>query len=296
MINFQGKEMLMDVISYTDISEFCEAALGELLLSEIENNLPIGILERAIRNGDETGNWFMARVAEDSSARLVALMTPPHNLILASPDRSADPSALRALSDFIGNETRVPGVLGENELAIAFAEVYTSKAGVAYKIKTNERLYRLDKVEDVALIGTLRRAEDRDFHYLPYWMKGFYDDCFEETADLDADNTQKSVGRGALYVLEYEGMPVSLAGTTRKMPNGRSVGPVYTPPYLRGRGYATSCVAQLSRLLLDQGNRYCVLFTDLANPVSNSIYQQIGYRPVCDFAEISFLLPGAEDL
>jgi predicted GNAT family acetyltransferase len=57
---------------------------------------------------------------------------------------------------------------------------------------------------------------------------------------------------------------------------------VYTPPYFRNRGYAGACVARLSRQILDGGKKYCVLYTDLANPASNSLYMNIGYKPVCD--------------
>ena len=71
---------------------------------------------------------------------------------------------------------------------------------------------------------------------------------------------------------------------TRPTRNGVSVGGVYTPPELRRKGYATACVAALSALLLDRGHSFCVLYTDLANPTSNSIYQKIGYRPVTDSA------------
>jgi uncharacterized protein len=67
-----------------------------------------------------------------------------------------------------------------------------------------------------------------------------------------------------------------------------SISLVYTPPPYRGRGYASNCVAALSQHLLDEGWKKCSLVTDLANPVSNSIYQKIGYRPVCDFTEYLF--------
>ncbi len=63
---------------------------------------------------------------------------------------------------------------------------------------------------------------------------------------------------------------------------------IMTPPYFRNKGYAGSCVAQLSQRILDEGYRYVSLFTDLANPTSNSIYQKIGYQPVCDYEQISF--------
>jgi hypothetical protein len=63
---------------------------------------------------------------------------------------------------------------------------------------------------------------------------------------------------------------------------------VYTPAELRGRGYATACVATLSQQLLAEGYLFCTLFTDLSNPVSNHIYEKIGYTAVADFHEYYF--------
>ena len=77
-----------------------------------------------------------------------------------------------------------------------------------------------------------------------------------------------------------------MALQTRPTQHGIGVGGVYTPPELRRRGYASSCVAALSQRLLDAGFEYCTLYTDLSNPTSNDIYQQIGYRPVGDVQEI----------
>lgn len=74
-----------------------------------------------------------------------------------------------------------------------------------------------------------------------------------------------------------------------KTPNGNLVNFVYTPPHLRRRGYATECVAHLSKRLLEEGNKFCFLFTDLSNLISNSIYQKIGYRPIIDVDQYKFL-------
>jgi predicted GNAT family acetyltransferase len=68
------------------------------------------------------------------------------------------------------------------------------------------------------------------------------------------------------------------------------IGPVYTPPALRKRGYASALTAALSQELLDSGRKFCFLFTDLANPTSNRIYQQIGYQAVCDVDEYRFVV------
>jgi predicted GNAT family acetyltransferase len=58
---------------------------------------------------------------------------------------------------------------------------------------------------------------------------------------------------------------------------------VYTPPELRGRGYASAVVAALTKRELDAGARCCSLFTDLANPTSNHVYTALGYEPRADF-------------
>ena len=90
------------------------------------------------------------------------------------------------------------------------------------------------------------------------------------------------------YILEVDGKPVSMAGYTRELQTSIGVAFVYTPPYYRGKGYATSCVSQISQMALDKGFKRCILYTDLLNPTSNSIYQKIGYRTVCDSLMLKF--------
>ncbi len=75
---------------------------------------------------------------------------------------------------------------------------------------------------------------------------------------------------------------VSLTGVGSQTPNGVRIGPVYTPPEARNHGYASALVAAASQAQLDDGRRFCFLFTDLANPTANHIYQTIGYEPVRD--------------
>ena len=92
-----------------------------------------------------------------------------------------------------------------------------------------------------------------------------------------------------MFLLLDQNEPVSMARKAGKTPNGSLINFVYTPPHFRRNGYATECVAKLSKLLLEEGNKFCFLFTDLANPISNSIYYKIGYRPVIDLDQYNFL-------
>ena len=90
------------------------------------------------------------------------------------------------------------------------------------------------------------------------------------------------------YAIWEDGLPVSLAGFSGETPNGVRIGPVYTPPVLRSRGYGSAVTAAVSAERLAAGRRFCFLYTDAANPTSNKIYTQIGYEPVCDAFDYAF--------
>jgi predicted GNAT family acetyltransferase len=96
------------------------------------------------------------------------------------------------------------------------------------------------------------------------------------------------LGYGGITVWEAGGVPVSLAGRTRVVAGMVRVAPVYTPPEMRGRGYVGAATAAVSQAALDAGVREVVLYTDLANPTSNALYQRLGYRPVEDRVVLSF--------
>jgi predicted GNAT family acetyltransferase len=67
------------------------------------------------------------------------------------------------------------------------------------------------------------------------------------------------------------------------------IGPVYTPPERRRRGYAGAGVAAISRRLLAAGASRCLLFTDLDNLTSNKIYHEVGYRRFADWEQHRFV-------
>ena len=95
-------------------------------------------------------------------------------------------------------------------------------------------------------------------------------------------------GDAGFVIWEDDG-PVSLAGFGGTTPTGTRIGPVYTPPEHRGRGYGSAVTAAVSAERLAAGRRFCFLYTDLSNPTSNRIYVAIGYRRVCDSLELRFV-------
>ncbi|MEQ1664454.1 MAG: GNAT family N-acetyltransferase [Bdellovibrionales bacterium] len=105
----------------------------------------------------------------------------------------------------------------------------------------------------------------------------------EDRYRLFRDGTKKN----QWFVWEHNGECVCLLGSTRETDNERWIAPVYTPPELRGLGYASSLVAGVSQKIVNSGKKG-MLFTDLANPTSNSIYSAVGYQPLLDFKHINF--------
>jgi predicted GNAT family acetyltransferase len=133
-------------------------------------------------------------------------------------------------------------------------------------------------------------ATENDLALIVEWAVAFNQEALHKSDSLDARlEAERRVRKQMMYIWELpDGQAVTMAGKTRPISQVMSISLVYTPPPYRGRGYASNCVAALSQHLLDEGWKKCSLVTDLANPVSNSIYQKIGYRPVCDFTEYLF--------
>jgi uncharacterized protein len=109
---------------------------------------------------------------------------------------------------------------------------------------------------------------------------------------MDAsDWASGAIASGSVFLWE-DGSTASMACLSRETPNGRAIGPVYTPPALRRRGHATRLVAELAQQVLASGKHFVCLFTDDANATSNHIYESIGFRVVCRFDAYA-LVPAA---
>ena len=153
------------------------------------------------------------------------------------------------------------------------------------------RMYAASAVTPVpAADGAMRAAGEGDRALLAEWAHAFAREAGLRVGPAEiARSLDSRVGADpGIAIWEAAGVPVTLAGATVSSPGIARVGPVYTPPEHRRHGYATSLVAAWTTELLRRGMRRCVLFTDLANPTSNSIYQAIGFRPIGDRRVVPF--------
>jgi GNAT superfamily N-acetyltransferase len=218
------------------------------------------------------------------------LHTPPHPLLL-----TAVPAAVAADLAVALAGRPLGGVNGYAEAAEAFAATWrVANPGRQATQERRLRLYRLGELAwpDPAPDGAPRVAADADAPLLTDWFAAFADEVHDSDAREDqAIAVRDKLSHGGVLVWEAGGRPVSVAGVTRQVAGMIRVGPVYTPPELRGHGYASAVTAAVSRRAREAGAAEVLLYTDLANPTSNSVYQRIGYRAVEDRVVLAFSEP-----
>jgi hypothetical protein len=271
-------------------------AAGDFLVErEAEHNLIFGICANLSADpGFPIAPPYLAAVSRGDRVVLASVMTPPWNLVLSWTD---DPDALRALAeDLDSTGVRLPGTSGPVDAAHAFASVWCEPRGLVSQLGVSERIYRLEHViPPTGVPGHARVATEADRDLLVEWVDAFLTEALErrsrEETRLLVDRSFRTGSR--TWYLWDDGGPVSVAASVGPTPNGIRIGPVYTPPELRRHGYASAVTAATSQAELDKGRRFIFLFTDLSNPTSNKIYQEIGYRPVIDVDLLTFV-PAAE--
>jgi len=274
---------------FSDAGQFLERVQPFLMRSEAEHCLILGLLD-SLRAGEQWGTEppLMAVSEDNGEVAAVVLMTPPHNLILSW---IADDSTIDAIADELrAKSVAIPGVNGSADIARKFALRWSQLSGCTFRVQMAQRIYQLSRVTKQArAAGRIREPNQSDEALMRKWRAAFSVDA----EGMDVDEAEKNAALPLrksrhLVLWEVEGTPVSMAGYSGSTPNGIRVAPVYTPPENRGKGFAGACVAALSQKLLDDGRKFCFLYTDLANPTSNHIYQTIGYEPVADATVYSF--------
>lgn len=289
----------MIVRFYDDISDFYKVAIPFLLEREAENNLLLGILDAIRDNPHRYGELMpvLASVMDGNQLKLISIRTPPYNQLLSYTD---DLESINALIEALNKKnTDLPGVLGSKEGAEKFTKLWCKGKEIKTNLIANEQIYKLIEVAEETLGDRKFIIADDSFKELIFkWGREFMVEALSESEVELRDNWkmsfQRSLEEERIFLLLDNELPVSMARRAGKTPNGITVNLVYTPPSLRRKGYATECVAKLSKLLLDEGNRFCFLFTDLMNPTSNSIYQKIGYKPIIDVDQYEFIMDRKE--
>lgn len=268
----------MKVIEFPSASEFLENTETFLTGNEAANALILGYAINQAAGVESAMSTSFYAVEDGGQPVLAAMYTPDIWPALST----GDTTAAAALSEFFfAKYPDAQGAIGEKEVVNSFVEKWQELSGCFCEVRMRQRIYTCASVRQIELPdGEARQARAEDLDVVVDWRQAFHAEL-DMTLRGDRASVKSQLEQGRFFVWETD-RPVSLAARGRQAGNGAVVNAVYTPPELRGQGYASGVVAAVTRSILDDGLDYAYLYTDLDNPTSNSLYQKIGYRPVGD--------------
>lgn len=268
----------MIVRRHGSAAEYLDVAGAFLRTAPVVNQLALGIAQQVAREPGRYGadNYFFS-VSDGDAVVGTALQTAPWPVQVSQTTVEAARALGRAFAALPAGAVSGPGAAPE-----AFAAAYAEQRGLAYVLDGSLGTFELTSVSPLpAAPGARVIAGPEHAGLVQRWLAAFHAEAVPHDPPPRTDAGQRAVATGRAHLwLDEDGTPVSYAFNNRDVEGWASIGPVYTPPEARGHGHATALVAAVSQHLLDQGRPGCTLYTNLANPTSNAIYERIGYRRI----------------
>jgi uncharacterized protein len=270
-------------VLFSEDPAFVLKRADEFLSSKaVEHNLILSILHARVEHSDPGRYWIalsgetVVGLVVQSPLEYPATLTP------------MEPQVVSAIVDAISEAgVTLTGVNGEAATAASFAGQWSERCKSAAIPFQGLRLYEFLEAEKVSRTeGQLRQAGPEDRGLMILWTRAFQDEIGESTDDIEL-RVDRGLSAGQLWVWDKNGETMSMAANREPTQGVVRVAGVYTPPEKRGLGYAGACVHALSEHF--RGSEYrCILYTDLGNPTSNSIYRRIGYRAIAEAIRYRF--------
>lgn len=279
--------IMTELRSYATPQEYLDAALGFLSVREVENGLLIGLPGGFRDQNAPQPNCHFLTCSRDGVITAASVKTWAKAIVAGSGHGEEE---LRLLADYYRrHDNNMQGVVGESVIAEAFAKIYHSGA-LTRRVMITHELTRIKTLTESA--GSFEQATMTDIELLTDWYVRFNDEV-HSLPRITRVETKKNltvrIEAGNVFIWRDDsGGIVSVAAVVRKTPNSCIIGIVYTPPELRGRGYASSVVSKLTEHILSSGFTKAGLFTEADNPISNSIYRKIGYEPIGEYMDVMF--------
>ena len=277
----------MLVRSHHDPRDFLELIEPFLLQREVENALPLSIARSFVEMATHDGLMFSVESGTEVVA--VAVKSLKRNIVMTA----APELALRALAAYLNQyDFPVPGVNAPAETAREFARAWTAISGMTSTERVKLRIFELRHISPALPpppAGSMRLATIDDSELVERWLRAFIDEATNDPHEHVRERVARMIGASNVVLwINAEGAPCSMAAIVRRSPRGSTIAWVYTPTEFRNCGCATAVVGELSRRELAAGRAFCTLYADQANPISNAVYQRIGYVPVCDALDVAF--------
>lgn len=273
-----------------DMAEYLARAGGYLRASAEEHTVELGVTERLRASGPsaygETPPLFGWWHSPDGDIAAAVLHTPPYPVLLSGTMAATAPLA----AELAARRRALPGVNGPADAVTSFAAAWQQLTGASSTVHRRSRLFRLGDlaVPEPLPPGAARIGGEADAGLLAGWFAAFASESGEQAEVAATRDMADRLSYGGLMIWEADGLPVAMAGRTRAAAGVVRIGPVYTPPDQRRRGYGGAVTVAVTQAALGDGAASVVLFTNLANPTSNALYVRLGYRPVSDRLQLNF--------
>ena len=277
----------MRLIRFNNANQYYQTVENYLLQDEAINCLPLASGLSLCDKDDCHGSAYLALV-EDEGAILATANIPPRKLFLS---KSNNLKAVELIvKDLAVNYPSVSGIIAPQTEAETFVAAWQKLTGQSIELEVAMQIQQLEKLNAIdSAAGQLRLATLAEIELLTEWIQAYVKEALG-ASEPQADSQKwviRHLEEDSLYIWKNKNRLVSMAAFGGTTPNGIRVKSVYTPREHRGNGYATSCVAAMSQILLTR-HKYCFLFTDTTNAISNKIYRKIGYVPMGAISDYKF--------
>ena len=274
---------------YTNLADFEADALKDLLFNKYQNNKILRIITR-FKSEPFSEEVRLAVVSKDGKNVLIGVQTLPHQMLFYFCNDTYNEEALTFYVDkVIEAKWDLQQIMGEENTAGHFARVYSERTEKAPHNFNNYIVYRLDKLcKDKMPAGRFREFAFGDMNIIPYWRAEFFTECgLEEHGRSVAHQFERTPNVTMLYLWEVDGRVVAMANLSEISDDSAGLQGVYTPPHLRGKGYAFGVVWNLCNKYKDK-YKDIMLYADKDYPQSNKLYQRIGFKPLFTSSQYSF--------
>ncbi|ENQ3113248.1 GNAT family N-acetyltransferase [Bacillus tropicus] len=263
---------------YEEIVNFKEEVTPFLEKNEQENNLILGVLQMVQQP------IFMGIAKQGGEIAVVFLQTEEKKQIIVANAEISGVAIKMLAKELTKIYPDIPGLIGNKKVVQKLAEEIALLENKKTTVAMEQGIYKLKQVKKKwDGDGVFREINSDEILLIEKWIYQFCEDVKLPVTKEEAEQTAYIlITNHRLFGLEVDGKLVSVAAKTRPTKNNITVNFVYTPKEARKKGYASNCVAALSQRMLDDGYKTTTLYTDLANPTSNKIYQEIGYEQIAE--------------
>ncbi|MDQ0208493.1 GNAT family N-acetyltransferase [Alkalicoccobacillus murimartini] len=254
-----------------------------LLEKEIAHNIIIGAIVSNQDHPEKEPHLAVVFSREDEPVMLL-LQNIDAQALLAVFTNLTDLELQECANLLAKEKTDLPGIMGELPYTEWLSMQYAQLVHKNRVVSISQRIYQLKQVvPPQSTPGKLRLGQAEEKELFIKWGLQFAQDAnVSLTEEESEERVSRFLSERRLYVWEDHGEPVSMAAASRPSKTNINISFVYTPANQRKKGYASACVAEVSARLLEEGYQTLSLYTDLSNPTSNHIYQEIGFEHLLD--------------